>query len=209
MAGVQHDYYSLIVRAVSGPHGSTLASRQLLYERARAAQLNNFDPALSEAEIKRECEALEDAIRAVEVETATADAARAESDRRITSDYAAFMAETRTRQDCFYDVSMLPHPKEAIVAAIEREIVRSTVEADAERLRSSTLFMWNFLEGIGFDPLPMKGGRTERDLSQLDNSGTQAPVHELKRLIASAKHKRDAERAKDFEVIAKKERQRN
>ena len=35
------------------------------------------------------------------------------------ADYAGFMAESATGLDCFYDVSG-PHPKEAIIAAIER-----------------------------------------------------------------------------------------
>jgi hypothetical protein len=48
----------------------------------------------------------------------------------------------------FYDASELPQPKEAIIAAIEREIVRSPLEKQVELLQTAGAFMWNFLEGI-------------------------------------------------------------
>ena len=51
----------------------------------------------------------------------------------------------------------LPHSKETIIAAIEREIVRSTLEEeeDVVWLRRCGQFMWNYLEGIGPFPLPL------------------------------------------------------
>ena len=73
------------------------------------------------------------------------------------SAYAGFMLEAPTRLDCFYDASELPHPKEAIVAAIERGIVRSPLEKQVELLQAAGAFMWNFLEGIGPDPRPPEG----------------------------------------------------
>jgi len=69
-----HDYYLLITRAVAALNNNTRHTRQGLYDRARTAQtarLNNTDPALSMAEMSSECEALEHAIRAVEVEART------------------------------------------------------------------------------------------------------------------------------------------
>jgi hypothetical protein len=66
----KRNYYSLIARAVAGLDTSTRDSRQALYERARAAQLNSIDPALSPAATKRERDALEQAIRTVEFEAA-------------------------------------------------------------------------------------------------------------------------------------------
>ena len=69
-----HDYYSLIARALAALNENTIAARQALYKRARIAQtvrLNNIDPALSMAEMGCECEALEHAIRLVEFEIAT------------------------------------------------------------------------------------------------------------------------------------------
>jgi hypothetical protein len=74
------DYYALIAHAVAALKNSSPTARQALYKRARVAQtaqLNNADPALSIAEISCECEALEHAIRAVEVEAATGGIKRA------------------------------------------------------------------------------------------------------------------------------------
>jgi hypothetical protein len=65
------DYYPLIARAVEEPGRSTGEARQSLYERARnaVAQLRS-NPALLEADIAKECLALEEAIRKVEAEAA-------------------------------------------------------------------------------------------------------------------------------------------
>lgn len=150
---LQYDYYSLIVRAVAGLGSNTPDSRQALYERARAAQLNSFDPTLSPAAIQRERDVLEQAIRTVE---------QIESDSKITFDYAAFCEKNEIRPDCFYDASLLPYPKEAIITAIERQLVRSPPAALVDWLRSGAMFIWNFLEGVGPDPLPFK----DLDISQ-------------------------------------------
>jgi hypothetical protein len=67
-------YYSLIARAVAALNDNTRDTRHALYERAREAQtvrLNTIDPTLSMAAMSCECEALEYAIRVVEVEAAT------------------------------------------------------------------------------------------------------------------------------------------
>src|SRR6516225_3807321 len=65
------DYYPLIARAVEELGRSTGEARRALYERARnaVAQLRS-DPALLEADIAKECLALEQAIRRVEAEAA-------------------------------------------------------------------------------------------------------------------------------------------
>ena len=65
------DYYPLIARAVEELDRSTGEVRRALYERARkaVAQLRS-NPALLEADIAKECLALEEAIRKVEVEAA-------------------------------------------------------------------------------------------------------------------------------------------
>jgi hypothetical protein len=66
------DYYPLISKAVAGlAPDAPRASRRILYERARAAQLSQLRtarPPLSEAEITCERLALEEAVRRVEVE---------------------------------------------------------------------------------------------------------------------------------------------
>ena len=98
---------------------------------------------------------LDQAIRTVE---------QVESNSKIVFDYATFCEQTTIRPDCFYDANVLPYPKEAILSAIERQIVRSPPDALVDWLSSGALFMWNFLEGVGPDPLPFKG----LDISQGD-----------------------------------------
>jgi hypothetical protein len=125
MTRAGHDYYSLIARAVDALHINVRDTRLMLYEQARRAQFSSFDPAIPEADFRRERTALDKAIRAIETKAAATDDKQAQSDRKIVSDYAGFMAESATRPDCFHDVSVLPHPKEAIIAAIDREGDRS------------------------------------------------------------------------------------
>jgi tripartite-type tricarboxylate transporter receptor subunit TctC len=63
------DYYSLISHAVARLDKSTGETRRALYDRARAAQLNQLrkiDPPLTDLDFERERLALEDAIRRVE-----------------------------------------------------------------------------------------------------------------------------------------------
>ncbi len=129
----------------------------------------------------------------------------ARADSKIVNDFAAFLGETTTRVDCFYDVNVLPHPKEAIIAAIEREIVRSPLEGYVDSLRTGAAWLWNFLDGIGPAPLPLSGV----DLSQLPRGITAADpdklAAELKRVFDSPNRRIDEERAKHFEAIADRE----
>jgi hypothetical protein len=65
------DYHPLISRAVAGLEHNTGENRRVLYERARAAlvnQLRSVDPPLEESDITRERLALEEAIRKVEAD---------------------------------------------------------------------------------------------------------------------------------------------
>lgn len=66
---VSTDYFPPIQRAVQGLSPNTQETRQALYEKARSAllrQLNAADPALTEGQIARERNLLEEAIRRVE-----------------------------------------------------------------------------------------------------------------------------------------------
>lgn len=205
MSGAGRDYHSLIARAVEGLHGSTRDYRLALYQRARVAQLNSFDPEISEAEFRHERNALEQAIRKVEKQAAAVDDEQSKKDLKIVSEYATFLEETTTRPDCFYDASALPHPRETIIAAIEREIVRSTFEEDVDWLRRSGAFMWNFLKGVGPYPLPFPGV----DTSQPPRGRVSAdPLDELRRIIASPEFQRDVERSANFLTIAEEENKR-
>jgi hypothetical protein len=202
MSRTGRDYFSLIARAVDTLHINVRETRLTLYERARRAQLNSFDPAIPEAEFRRERTTLEQAIRKVEIRAAAADDAQAKKDRQIVSDYATFLEKTTTRQDCFYDARVLPYPKEAIISAFEREIIRSTPEEYVDWLRSSSAFMWHFLEGIGPYPLPFPGV----DTSQPPRGRASAdPLVELRRIIAGPEFQHDVERSASFLTIAERE----
>ena len=194
-ARLQQDYYSLIARAVAGLDSNTPDSRQALFKRARAAQLNSLDPALSPAAIERERDVLDQAIRTLE---------QVESDFKIVFDYAAFCEENATRQDCFYDASLLPYPKEAIITAIERQIIRSPPEAHLVWLRSGAFFMWNFLEGVGPDPLPFEGLDTSQ--SSASQGSPPADPETLRRVWASPEYQRDVERSSHFIAIVEREK---
>jgi len=117
------------------------------------------------------------------------------ADSKIVDDYAAFLGETTIRVDCFYDVNVLPHPKEAIIAAIEREIVRSPLEGYVDSLRTSAAWLWNFLEGIGPEPIPfiaLKGN-------------APGDPNELRRILASPKYKRDEKKSSRLWAVAEAE----
>jgi hypothetical protein len=200
MSRAAHDYYSLIARAVEALRINVRETRMTLYERARKAQLSSFDPAIPEAEIRHERTALEQAIHAVEIEAAAADVEQAKGDAKIVTDYAVFMAETQTRSDCFYDASELPHPKEAIIAAIEREIVRSPHEELIEVLESAGAFMWNFLDGIGPNPWPVES------ISQRPQDNTPADGDELRRIGASVEYIRNVRSASLMDTAKKEDK---
>jgi hypothetical protein len=202
MSRAGHDYRSLIARAVDGLHINVRETRLTLYERARKAQLGSFEPTISDVDFRRERMALENAIRTIEIQAAATDDRQANSDRKIVSDYAAFLEETETRQDCFYDASALPHPKEAIIAAIEREIIRSPREEYVDWLRNGAVFMWSYLEGVGPYPIPFPGV----DTSQPPRGSASADPHvELRQIIASTEFQRDVERSASFLTIAEEE----
>jgi hypothetical protein len=94
----------------------------------------------------------------------------------------------------------LPHPKEAIISAIEREIVRSPLKAHVDWLQSARLFLWNFLTGVGDEPVPFKGSNT-----QLPRGNTPADREALRRIVASPEYQRDLERSSHLMAVAEKQ----
>jgi hypothetical protein len=202
MSRAGHDYRSLIARAVAGLHINVRETRLLLYERARKAQLGSFEPTISDVDFRRERMALEWAIRSIETEAAATDDNRADTDRKIVSDYATFLEETETRQDCFYDASALPHPKETIITAIEREIIRSPREEYVDWLRSGVAFIWKFLDGVGPYPLPFPGVETSQPPR---GSASADPLVELTQIIAGPEFQRDVGRSASLLTIAEEE----
>jgi hypothetical protein len=66
------DYYPVVSGAIRRLEQSTVETRRIIYERARAAQvstLRSVEPPLNDSEIIRERLALKDAIRKVEQES--------------------------------------------------------------------------------------------------------------------------------------------
>ena len=122
--------------------------------------------------------------------------AQAESDDRIVSDLADLMARGETIPGAFYDVSVLPHPKAAILQAIEREILREPSDVRVDFLGVGAAFLLNFQEGIGSKPLFWLGV----DLTELRR--TTPDLMEQARLIA---HNPDAEKAQHFLAIRETE----
>lgn len=75
VALVMHDYYAVISRAVSRLESNTPAARNAVFDRARTILIDHLQakqPPVSDSEIIRERAALEDAIRRIESELATA-----------------------------------------------------------------------------------------------------------------------------------------
>jgi hypothetical protein len=81
----------------------------------------------------------------------------ANSDDEIISDLGALMAMGETRLDVFYDVSMLPHPKGAILVAIERQILCERSNDRVKWLQVGATLLASFQEGVGPRPLPFMG----------------------------------------------------
>jgi len=199
------DYYSLISRAVANLEINTRDTRRAVYDRAKTAQLkqlNSIDTAFSDIEINREVRELEDAICKVEAEMSASSEARVSSDAMVILDYAAFMRETETRLDLFYDVKVLPHPKEVIVAAIEREIVSSPLDAHVDWLQKGAVLLWNFVEGVGPDPVPIAAGFARPTASRDAALADQADSADIG---INAGHGENSEKTAIFMEIAAKE----
>jgi hypothetical protein len=124
---------------------------------------------------------------------------RAAQDSKILSDFAAFMEKTETRPDAFYDVFVLPHPKEAIMAAIERQILWVPNQEWVEWLKTGAVLLWNFQHGVGSGPLPLLG----EDLGPA-HRGEMTPeiVDELRRKAERIVNSANAKRAEEFRAIA-------
>ncbi len=126
----------------------------------------------------------------------------AAQDREIVTDLGGLMAKCTIRPDAFYDVSVLPHPKEAIIAAIERQILWAPNQELIELLITASIFLWNFLYGVGSEPLPFLGeelGPTHR------GEMTPEVVDELRRKAHLIVNSPNAKRAEQFRAVADRE----
>jgi hypothetical protein len=64
-----------------------------------------------------------------------------ERDNKVISDFAACMAQDELKTAPFHDVAVLPHPKETILRAIEREILREQHATRVEWLKAGATFL--------------------------------------------------------------------
>jgi hypothetical protein len=91
----------------------------------------------------------------------------ANSDQSIIAQFADLMAQGGTKPDVFYDEAMLPHSKQDILLAIEREILRESSDERVEWLAVGAAFLPSFQRGVGSKPLPWLGV----DLTELRKGG--------------------------------------
>jgi len=118
------------------------------------------------------------------------------TDETIVSDFAELMATGNLTPDAFYDVWVLPHPKEDILLAIEREILREPLDARVEWLAVGARFLPSFQPGIGPQPLSWLGA----DLAKLQRSTPN--VSEQFKMLA---HSPDRERTNHFFAVMETE----
>jgi hypothetical protein len=76
------------------------------------------------------------------------EAAEADHDMKVISDFCTLLARDDLKA-FFLDVAVLPHPKEEILRAIEREILREPLTARVEWLRRGADFLPCFQENVG------------------------------------------------------------
>ncbi len=127
---------------------------------------------------------------------------QAAQDMDVVSDLGGLMAKCTIRPDAFYDVSVLPHPKEAIIAAIERQILWAPNQELVELLITASIFLWNFQRGVGDTPLPLLGedlGPAHR--GELTPEIVDELVHTAHRIVNSP----NAKRAEQFRAIEDRE----
>jgi hypothetical protein len=116
------------------------------------------------------------------------------SNEKIVSDLADLMAAGDLKPDAFYDVSVLPHPKEDILLAIEREILREPLDARAEWLAVGAAYLPSFQQGIGPKPLFWAGA----DLAELERS-----IPDVREQIRALAHSPDRARAERYLALMK------
>ena len=129
-------------------------------------------------------------------------ALQAAQDREMVSGLADLMAKCTIRPDAFYDVSVLPHPKEAIIAAIERQILWAPNQELIELLITASMFLRNFLHGVGNEPLSFLG-----DELGPPHRGIMTPevVDDLRRTAHLIVNSPNAKRADQFRSVADRE----
>lgn len=126
----------------------------------------------------------------------SAEKLQAASDGEIVSDYADMLAKGDKPMGVFFDEALLPHPKETILSAIEREIVREADLPRVELLKSCAVFLADFRQGVGRKSIPYGGF----DIKAI-NAATSDPTEQI-RMVANSP---DIEKAKKLGEDSQKE----
>jgi hypothetical protein len=77
--------------------------------------------------------------------------------RKIINDYGALMERCPPRSTRIEDVSMLPHPKEAILDALLSQIGRGQSKHMDDMLRVGAIYLAQYQSGVGDEPLENPG----------------------------------------------------
>ena len=86
---------------------------------------------------------------------------QAEHDHQVITDFSACMAHDKLKTSVFHDVSVLPHPKETILRAIEREILREQLAVRIEWLKEGAALLPCFQRDLAASGL--EAVKQERD----------------------------------------------
>ena len=116
--------------------------------------------------------------------------AQAKNDEKIIDTFADMMAGGGIKPDVYYDVSMLAYPKETILEAIEREILREPLNARVELLKGAAAYLTSFQAGIGSAPLYLLGVHADklpRTLTEARVIAKNVDVASLRRVTELAK----------------------
>lgn len=119
------------------------------------------------------------------------------SDTQIISDFGQFLTEGN-RPDHYYDESVLPHSKESIISALERQLVIEKSPIRVDWLRTGALFLFQFQAGVGPKPVPFGGF----DIDQIPRGTTPEDMKELRRIISSPEFRQNEKRAAEIKLIA-------
>lgn len=126
---------------------------------------------------------------------------KAEERARIIADYGEFIEHNPVASGVeVRDVTCLPHDKEAILDAICLEIVKEKNERRLEALKASALFLADFQEGVGNQPLSKLGV----DVSSVDAASMSG--EDLKALAGKIAGNPDKRRFEAFEPLVEEDR---
>lgn len=99
----------------------------------------------------------------------------AEERARIIADYGAFVERNPSGGGQIWDVKCLPYGKEAILDALCLEIVREHDEKRVEVLKVGALFLADYQDGVGDQPISMLGvDLTSKDPASLNDDEQRA-----------------------------------